>query len=110
VNNAANQVSEYFGGESELWQYVQSMSPETVARLSHPGSAEVQKVMERNLFGLLGGLPSEQFDVTITTNREHLARLLASAMMNGYFLRNAEQRMQFERSLQMAGQAADPEA
>jgi hypothetical protein len=31
-------------------------------------------------------------------------------MMNGYFLRNAEQRMQFEQSLQMAGQAADPEA
>ncbi len=103
MNNAANQVSEYFGGESELWQYMQSMSPETAAQLSHPSSAEVLKVMERNVFGLLGGLPSEHFDVTITTNREHLARLLASAMMNGYFLRNAEQRMQFEQSLQAAG-------
>jgi hypothetical protein len=106
VNNAANQVSEYFGGEPELWKYMQSMSPETVAQLSHPSSADVLKVMERNVFGLLGGLPSEHFDVSITTNREHLARLLASAMMNGYFLRNAEQRMQFERSLQ----ATSPEA
>jgi Protein of unknown function (DUF760) len=58
--------------------------------------------MERNLVGLLGGLPSEQFDVTITTSRENLGRLLASAMMSGYFLRSAEQRMQFERSLQSA--------
>lgn len=103
MNNAANQVSEYFGGESELWQYMQSMSPETIAQLSNPGSTEVLKVMERNVFGLLGGLPSEHFNVTITTNREHLARLLASAMMSGYFLRNAEQRMRFEQSLQAAG-------
>ncbi len=100
MNNAENQVSAYFGGESELLQYMQSMSPETVAQLSNPSSAEVLKVMERNVFGLLGGLPSEQFNVTVTTNRDSLARLLASAMMSGYFLRNAEQRMQFEQSLQ----------
>jgi Protein of unknown function (DUF760) len=102
VNNATNKVSEFFGGESSnlLWQYVQSMSPETVAQLSKPGSGEVLQVMERNIIGLLGGLPSEHFDVTVTTSREHLGRLLASAMMSGYFLRNAEQRMQFDRSLQ----------
>ena len=110
MNNAANQVSEYFGSESELWQYMQSMSPETVAQLSNPGSAEVLKAVERNVLGLLGGLPSEQFNVTITTNRENLARLLASATMSGYFLRNAEQRMQFERALEAVGQAADLEA
>jgi hypothetical protein len=83
-----------------LWQYVQSLSPETVAQLSKPGSQEVFQVMERNIIGLLGGLPSEHFDVSITTSRENLGRLLASAMMSGYFLRNAEQRMAFERSLQ----------
>ncbi len=76
------------------------MNPETVAQLSKPGSGEVLQVMERNIIGLLGGLPSEHFDVTITTSREHLGRLLASAIMSGYFLRNAEQRLQFERVLQ----------
>lgn len=107
MNNATNKVSEFFGGESSnlLWQYVQSMSPETVAQLSKPGSGEVLQVMERNIIGLLGGLPSEHFDVTITTSREHLGRLLASAMMSGYFLRNAEQRMQFDRSLQAVDSA-----
>jgi hypothetical protein len=112
VNDATNRVSEFFeGGEAGnlLWKYVQSMSPDTVAQLSKPGSTEVLQVMERNIIGLLGGLPPEHFEVTVTTDREHLGRLLASAMMSGYFLRNAEQRMTFERSLQAAeaGSAED---
>jgi hypothetical protein len=107
MSNASNQISEFFdGGESEtgnlLWQYVQSLTPDSVTQLSKPSSAEVFQVMERNIVGLLGNLPSEHFNVTITTNRENLGRLLASAMISGYFLRNAEQRMGFEKSLQVA--------
>lgn len=105
MNNASNQVSEFFDGESEtgnfLWQYVQSLNPETVTHLSKPTSQEVFQVMERNIVGLLGNLPSEHFGVNITTNRENLGRLLASAMISGYFLRNAEQRMGFEKSLKV---------
>lgn len=101
-----NHNSEFFeeGGEGKnyLWQYVQSLNPEVVEQLSHPQSQEVFQVMERNIVGLLGGLPSDQFNVSISTSREHLGRLLASAMMSGYFLRNAEQRMNFEKSLQAA--------
>lgn len=85
-----------------LWQYVQSLNPETVTQLSKPTSGEVFQVMEHNIVGLLGNLPSEHFGVTITTNRENLGRLLASAMISGYFLRNAEQRMSFDKSLQVA--------
>jgi Protein of unknown function (DUF760) len=102
VNNASNQISEFFGGNAEpgnLWQYVQSMSPETIAQLSKPGTSEVFQVMERNIVGLLGNLPSEHFGVDITTTREHMGRLLVSAMISGYFLRNAEQRLNFESSL-----------
>jgi len=106
VNNQSNQVSEFFDKESEtsnlLWHYVQSLSPDAVTQLSKPTSAEVFQVMERNIVGLLGNLPSEHFNVTVTTNRENLGRLLASAMISGYFLRNAEQRMSFEKSLQSA--------
>lgn len=105
MNDASNnQLREMFSGNGEqvnlLWQYVQSMTPETIAQLSKPGSPDVYQVIERNIIGLLGGLPSEHFDVTVTTSREDLGRMLASAMMSGYFLRNAEQRMTFERSLQ----------
>jgi hypothetical protein len=107
VNNTSHRNPEFFDSDAEsgniLWQYVQSMSPETITQLSKPLSSEVFQVMERNIVGLLGNLPSEHFGVTVTTNRENLGRLLASAMISGYFLRNAEQRMTFEKSLQGAG-------
>ena len=104
MNNTSNLNSEFFDSDAEagnlLWQYVQSMSPDTINQLSKPMSTEVFQVMERNIIGLLGNLPSEHFGVTVSTNRENLGRLLASAMISGYFLRNAEQRMAFEKSLQ----------
>lgn len=106
MNDEANQNSRFFeegeGGEGNnlLWQYVQAMSPDTISQLSKPGSSDVFQVMERNIVGLLGNLPSEHFGMSITTNREHLGRLLASAMISGYFLRNAEQRMAFEQSVE----------
>jgi len=114
VNNPSNRVSEFFENDSEggnlLWQYVQSMNPDTITQLSKPSSQEVFQVMERNIVGLLGNLPPEHFGVTVTTNRENLGRLLASAMISGYFLRNAEQRMTFEKSLQAASEANSFEA
>lgn len=96
--------SEFFESDENsnglLSQYVQGLSPESVNQLSKPASGEVFQIMERNIIGLLGSLPPEHFNVNITTTRENLGRLLASAMMSGYFLRNAEQRMLFEKSLQ----------
>jgi hypothetical protein len=99
IVNDSIHISNFNPSNSEpdvLWKYVQSMNPETVAQLSRPESQEVLQVMERNITGLLGGLPNEGFDVTIATSREHLGRLVASAMMSGYFLRNAEQRLALE--------------
>ena len=105
MNNLSNRVPDFFGSESEggdrLWQYVQSLNPETIAQLSKASASAVQ-VMERNIVGMLGTLPPEHFGVTITTSREHLGRLLASAMIGGYFLHSAEQRMAFEQSLQVS--------
>lgn len=106
MSNELNRSQDFLNSETvtgeALWKYVQSLSQETIAQLSRPESSEVLNVMERNIIGLLGNLPSENFDVSISTSREHLGRLLASAMMSGYFLRNAEQRMNFEKTLQAA--------
>ena len=105
MTNRKNHGSDLFEGSSEednlLWQYVQSLSPDTVSHLSKPTSQEVFQVMERNIVGLLGNIPSEQFNVSVTTSRENLGKLLASAMISGYFLRNAEQRMTFEKSFKV---------
>lgn len=115
MSNSSGKTPELFSGfkpfehGNSLMQYVHAMSPETIAQLSSPTSPEVQQMMEHNIIGLLGGLPSQHFDVEITTNRESLGRLLASAMMSGYFLRGAEQRMEMEQSFVLADAAPDHE-
>ena len=115
MNNSSGKPPELFNGfkaseyGNSLMQYVHAMSPETIAQLSNPASSEVQQMMEHNIIGLLGWLPSQHFDVEITTNRESLGRLLASAMMSGYFLRGAEQRMAMEQSFVLADSAPDSE-
>lgn len=103
MNQQSNRSQNYFDGNGDnnlFLQYVQSLSPDTISQLSKPQSQEVFQVMERNIIGLLGNLPSEHFGVMVNTSRENLGRLLASAMMSGYFLRNAEQRMGFEKSIE----------
>lgn len=99
ATNLSNAFTQDGNEPGQLLQYVQALSPETVAHLSRPTSPDVMQMMERNIVGLLGGLPGEGFDVAITTDRDNLGRLLASAMMSGYFLRNAEQRLEFEKSM-----------
>ena len=79
-----------------LLNYLQSQSPEILARVAKSVSPEIQQIISHNVQGLVGMLPSEHFNVKITTDRDNLAGLLASAMMTGYFLRQMEQRMQLE--------------
>lgn len=86
---------------NSLLQYIKSLSPEIVSQLSKPESPGVLEAIERTITAMLGGLPGDDFNVMVTTNRENLGKLLASAMLNGYLLRNAEQRMGFENSLQL---------
>ena len=98
-NNISHNAFRQIKDENSLWHYVQSLSPDAITHLSQPESQEISQIIEHNISGLLGNMPQESFDVAISTNRESLSRLLASAMMSGYFLRNAEQRMSFEQSL-----------
>ncbi|MEO1211770.1 MAG: DUF760 domain-containing protein, partial [Cyanobacteria bacterium J06638_20] len=65
-------------------------------------SPEIKEIISQNVQGLVGVLPSESFNMQITTDRENLAGLLASAMMTGYFLRRMEQRMELESSMTMS--------
>jgi Protein of unknown function (DUF760) len=101
MNYKENRNNKYFNQQStnNFLDYLQSLTPETINQLSKPQSQEVFQVMERNIMGMLGTLPSEHFGIIVNTNRENLGKLLASAMMSGYFLRNAEQRMDFEKAL-----------
>ena len=60
---------------------------------------DIQEIIKHNVQGLLGMLPSDQFDVKITSSKDNIANLLSSAMMTGYFLRQMEQRKELEQTL-----------
>jgi hypothetical protein len=85
-------------GGNSLLRYIHDLHPDVISQLSQPENTEAVRVIEQNVMGLLGHLPTGQFNVEVTTSRENLGRLLASAMMSGYFLRNAEQRFAIEQS------------
>jgi CheY-specific phosphatase CheX len=82
-----------------LLKYLQHQSPEVLARVAQSASPEIKQIISQNVQGLVGMLPGEHFNVQVTTDRDNLAGLLASAMMTGYFLRQMEQRMQLEESV-----------
>jgi hypothetical protein len=84
---------------NELLKYLQHQSPEVLARVARSVSPEIKDIISQNVQGLVGMLPSEAFNMQITTDRDNLAGLLASAMMTGYFLRRMEQRMELEVSV-----------
>mgnify|MGYP001231366887 CR=1 FL=1 len=82
-----------------LIHYLQEQSPDVLQRIAKSASPEIQDIIKHNVQGLLGMLPSDQFEVKITSNRENFANLLSSAMMTGYFLRQIEQRKELEESI-----------
>lgn len=96
---------DFFGSDTEegqanqLLKYLQHQSPEVLARVAKSVSPEIKQIISQNVQGLVGVLPSEAFNVQISTDRENLAGILASAMMTGYFLRRMEQRMELESSI-----------
>ena len=92
----------FFNPQSEeqelnsLLQYLQEQHPEVLSQIANNASADVRQIIAQNVQGLVGMLPTEEFKSQITTDRENLATLLASAMMTGYFLRQMEQRMELD--------------
>ena len=81
---------------NQLLKYLQHQAPEVLERVAKSASPQIKQIISQNVQGLVGMLPSENFNVQITTDRENLAGMLASAMMTGYFLRQMEQRMELE--------------
>jgi hypothetical protein len=84
---------------SGLSAYIKSLPPETIARLAQPND-EAASLMNQYLLDLLGEFPTNRLNVVITTDHNHLAHLLASAMAYGFFLKTAQERQTMEKSLE----------
>ncbi|CAK9873029.1 unnamed protein product [Sphagnum jensenii] len=87
---------------SVLLSLIQDIEPLDVSHISKDASPDSMDAMKRTITGILGLMPSDQFQVTIEAFREPLAKLLVSSMMTGYTLRNAEYRLSLQRSLDLS--------
>ncbi|AFY69966.1 hypothetical protein Pse7367_1678 [Thalassoporum mexicanum PCC 7367] len=89
---------------NRLLAYMQEQSPEALAEVAQSISPEVRQIISQNIQSLVGVLPPQHFDISITTDRENLSSLLGSAMMTGYFLKGMETRMVLEQSFAVSSQ------
>ncbi|WP_219884676.1 DUF760 domain-containing protein [Merismopedia glauca] len=95
---------------NQLMRYLQHQPPEVLERVAKSISPQIKEIISHNVQGLVGMLPDESFHVQITTDRENLGGMLASAMMTGYFLRQMEQRMELESTLSGSHNFSTPKA
>eukprot|EP00249_Psilotum_nudum_P011382 c23139_g1_i2 orf=607-2016(-) len=86
---------------SVLRNLIQEIQPLDVNLIGKDTSSDSTDAMKRTISGMLGLLPSDQFQVTVQASREPLRRLLVSSMMTGYTLRNAEYRLCLQRILEL---------
>ena len=93
---------------NNLMEYLRQQHPEVMAKIAHSASSEVKQIISHNVQGLVGMLPTGDFNLKVTTDKENLAHLLASAMMTGYFLCQMEKRMDLEEYLSQSDSLAPP--
>lgn len=71
----------------------QTTGPDDVERLRSLASGNATDAFRRIVMGILGTIPSDTYEVVVTSDRGGLSRLMHSSLCTGYALRNAEFRM-----------------
>ncbi|XP_022854513.1 uncharacterized protein LOC111375832 [Olea europaea var. sylvestris] len=87
--------------KSVLSNLIQEIEPLDVSLIQKDVPPTTIDAMKRTISGMLGLLPSDQFQVMIEALWEPLSKLLISSMMTGYTLRNAEFRLCVEKNLEI---------
>ncbi|CAA0806788.1 Unknown protein [Striga hermonthica] len=87
--------------KSNLYNLVRDIEPLDVSLIQKDVPQTTIDAMKRTISGMLGLLPSDQFQVMVEALWEPLFKLLISSMMTGYTLRNAEYRLSLERNLEI---------
>lgn len=83
-------------------QVVNISAPELVQNFAQTAPPEVQQAVRTTVMGLFGGLPSAQFETTITSTSQNVASLMYSMQMTGYMFQNAAYRLSLKKSLDRA--------
>ncbi|KAF6143178.1 hypothetical protein GIB67_011861 [Kingdonia uniflora] len=87
---------------SVIANMLKQIEPLDTSVISKGVSSAAKDSMKRTISTMLGILPSDQFSVTIKVSRKPLDRLLASSIITGYTLWNAEYRVSLTRNFEMS--------
>jgi len=79
-----------------MLKFVQEVQPKQSEQFSERAPPQVADAMRQTVTNMLGTLPAEFFDVTVTTVGENLAQLMYSVMMTGYMFKNAQTRLELK--------------
>lgn len=98
---AATALLDGAGAGNALYDALRGMSggPDDVERLKMEVSEDANDAFRRTVVGIVGALPSDAYEVTITSDRAGLSRLMHSSLCTGYALRNAEVRLTLNNAL-----------
>ncbi|KAM7260343.1 hypothetical protein ACFE04_016084 [Oxalis oulophora] len=92
-----------------LLEYVKNVQPEFMDLFLKKAPQPVVDAMRQTVTNMIGTLPPQFFAVTVTSVAENLAQLMYSVMMTGYMFRNAQYRLELQKSLDQVALPEFPE-
>eukprot|EP00252_Welwitschia_mirabilis_P002586 TRINITY_DN12535_c0_g1_i2.p1 TRINITY_DN12535_c0_g1~~TRINITY_DN12535_c0_g1_i2.p1 ORF type:complete len:290 (-),score=52.98 TRINITY_DN12535_c0_g1_i2:62-931(-) len=98
-NNGSNKANPKTKREM-LLEYVRNVQPEFLEIFMKRAPPQVVEAMRQTVTNMIGTLPPQFFVVTVTTVAENLAQLMYSVMMTGYMFKNAQYRLELQKSLE----------
>lgn len=83
--------------KSSIVAFFHEKNKDELARLANELSEEAKDFFENSISGLVGHLPDEVADTSITMNKTALNQLLYSSMITGYMTKTIEDKVKLER-------------
>nr|XP_043616515.1 uncharacterized protein LOC122588455 isoform X2 [Erigeron canadensis] len=85
---------------SVIANMLKKIEPLDTSVISNGVSDSVINAMKQMIAAMLGLIPFEELSVTVTVSKRHLVRLLASSVITGYTLWNADYRIRLLRNFE----------
>ncbi len=96
-SDSKNTSAESKNNAIDFNKFFSSRNREDLTMLANELSPEAKEFFDQSIFSMLGTLPEELAETTITMSKESLHQLLFSSMVTGYLSKSVENRMQLER-------------
>jgi hypothetical protein len=100
-NWKSNKSSDNFNQEEfmSLVSFFKESNKDELTRLASEVSIEAKEFFDTSVSGLLGQLPEEIADTTMTLSKSAMQQLLYSSMVTGYIAKSVENKLSLEKLL-----------